>query len=124
MTEAHDKADFIKPIDEEPGMPGSEADLDPQPDWEPFFPGSGRLKGKVAIVTGADSGIGRATAVLFAREGAKVAISYLCEDEDAMKTKARSCAKNHGIKVLMGDMTDIPTGTTAAKKKERFELCL
>ena len=41
-----------------------------------------------------------------------------------MKTKARSCAKNHGIKVLMGEMTDIPTGTTAAKKKERFELCL
>ena len=41
-----------------------------------------------------------------------------------MKTKARSCAKNHGVKVLMGDMIDIPSGTTAAKKKERFELCL
>ena len=44
--------------------------------------------------------------------------------KDEMKTKARSCAKHHGIKVLMGDMTDVPSGTSTAKKKERFELCL
>ncbi|MBI1402501.1 MAG: glucose 1-dehydrogenase [Porphyrobacter sp.] len=67
-------------------LPGSEAKLDPKPEWQPRYPGSGRLKGKVAIVTGGDSGIGRAVAALFAREGADVCIAYLEEDEDAKRT--------------------------------------
>jgi NAD(P)-dependent dehydrogenase (short-subunit alcohol dehydrogenase family) len=67
-------------------LPGLEANLDPKPEWHPRYPGSGRLKGKVAIVTGGDSGIGRAVAVLFAREGANVVISHLEEDQDAEAT--------------------------------------
>ena len=68
--------------------PGKEADLELQPRWQaPDYVGSGKLEGKVAIVTGADSGIGRAVAVLFAREGADVAVLYLDEHGDAGRTK-------------------------------------
>ena len=70
----------------EDALPGHESRLDPKPDWMPRYPGSGRLKDKVAIVTGGDSGIGRAVAALFAREGARVAVVYLCEHDDARKT--------------------------------------
>jgi NAD(P)-dependent dehydrogenase (short-subunit alcohol dehydrogenase family) len=80
-------SDVIEPMVHEDRLPGSEARLEPKPDWEPRYPGSGRLKDKVAIVTGGDSGIGRAVAALFAREGADVAILYLCEHEDAKKTR-------------------------------------
>lgn len=71
---------------QEAELPGLEAELDPKPEWQPLYPGSGRLEGKVAIVTGGDSGIGRAVAVLFAREGANIVISHLEEDEDADAT--------------------------------------
>lgn len=71
----------------EDALPGHESRLDPKPQWKPRYPGSGRLDGKVAIVTGADSGIGRAVAALYAREGADIAIVYLLEDDDAQETK-------------------------------------
>jgi NAD(P)-dependent dehydrogenase (short-subunit alcohol dehydrogenase family) len=97
-------ASYITPIAEEPEMPGHESDLERKPEWQPRYPGSGRLKGKVAIVTGADSGIGRATAVLFAREGADIAMSYLCEHDDAKKTRELCEAEGAKVFSLAGDL--------------------
>ena len=101
-----DDADVLIPRVREADMPGSEAKLEPKPDWEPRFAGSDRLKGKVALVPGADSGIGRATAALFAREGADVAIAYLCEDEDAEKTKQIVEGEGRKAILLRGDIGD------------------
>jgi hypothetical protein len=87
--------------------PGSEADLELQPRWQaPGYLGSGKLEGKVAIVTGADSGIGRAVAVLFAREGADVAVLYLSEHEDAKRTKEAVEAEGRRCIAIAGDVRD------------------
>ncbi len=90
----------------EDALPGHESELEPKPDWEPRYPGSGRLKDKVALITGADSGIGRAVAALFAREGADVAILYLCEHDDAAETKRIVEAEGRKAIVIAGDLGD------------------
>ena len=105
-----------EPMIHEDSLPGSEAALEPKPDWTPRYPGSGRLQDKVAIVTGADSGIGRAVAALFAREGADIAIFYLCEHEDAEKTK--SIVEGEGRRAILvpGDLGDPEFAGKAVQK--------
>lgn len=87
-------------------QPGRETEMHPRPDYEPRFPGSGRLKGKVALITGGDSGIGRAVSVLFAREGADVAIVYLNEGEDAQETKRLVEREGRQCLTIAGDVCD------------------
>ena len=87
--------------------PGLESELDPRPDYiAPAYRGAGKLDGKVALITGGDSGIGRAVAVLFAREGADVAIGYLSEDADAEETKRAVEAEGRRAILLPGDVSD------------------
>jgi NAD(P)-dependent dehydrogenase (short-subunit alcohol dehydrogenase family) len=99
-------SDVMEPMVHEDQEPGHESKLEPKPDWEPRYRGSGRLKGKVALVTGADSGIGRAVAALFAREGADVSIVYLCEHDDAKVTKQIVEKEGRKALTIAGDIGD------------------
>lgn len=87
--------------------PGHEANLDPQPLYDaPFYKGSGKLEGMVALITGGDSGIGRSVAILFAREGADVTIAHLAEDEDAEETRKAVEKEGRRCLVVRGDVRD------------------
>jgi NAD(P)-dependent dehydrogenase (short-subunit alcohol dehydrogenase family) len=87
--------------------PGLESDLNPRPQFEaPGYKGSGKLHDMAAIVTGGDSGIGRAVAVLFAREGADVAIVYLNEDGDAEETRRHVEREGRRCLLIPGDVKD------------------
>ena len=94
------------PAQKQDHQPGREDEMRPQPDYEPKFPGCGRLKDKVELITGGDSGIGRGVAVAMAREGAKIAIAYLEEHKDADETvKAVEAEGSRAIK-MAGDVGD------------------
>jgi NAD(P)-dependent dehydrogenase (short-subunit alcohol dehydrogenase family) len=87
--------------------PGSTSEMQPRPDHgEKSYQGAGRLTGKVAVITGADSGIGRATAIAFAREGADVFVSYLDEHEDAKETARWIREAGRRAELMAGDLQD------------------
>jgi NAD(P)-dependent dehydrogenase (short-subunit alcohol dehydrogenase family) len=101
-----DESDVMEPMVHQDQEPGHESQLEPKPDWQPRYRGSDRLKDKVALITGADSGIGRGVAALFAREGADIAIVYLCEHDDAARTKEIVEQEGRRALTIAGDIGD------------------
>jgi NAD(P)-dependent dehydrogenase (short-subunit alcohol dehydrogenase family) len=95
-----------QPAQEQDRQPGRESEMRPLPEYTPKFPGVGRLKGKVALITGGDSGIGRAVAVAMAREGAKIAIVYLEEHKDAEETARLVAEESSEAIKFAGDIAD------------------
>ncbi len=107
------------PPQEQERQPGRESEMRPQPDYSPRYPGAGRLMDKVAIVTGGDSGIGRAVSVLFAREGAKLAILYKEEQGDAEKTQALVEEEGSEAILIRGDVGEKSFCEKAVEKAVR-----
>jgi NAD(P)-dependent dehydrogenase (short-subunit alcohol dehydrogenase family) len=92
------------PAQSQDSMPADEYKMDPAPDYTPRYAGVDKLKDKVALITGGDSGIGRAVAILYAREGAKIAIAYLEEGKDAEETKRLVEAEGAECLLIQGDL--------------------
>ncbi|MES2573505.1 MAG: SDR family oxidoreductase [Bacteroidota bacterium] len=102
---------------QEQTLPGHEHKMNPEPEIiRENYKGSGKLKGKIALITGGDSGIGRSVAVHFAREGAHVAILYLKEDKDAKRTKELVEEEGKECLVISGDLRDIKFCESAIRK--------
>ena len=95
------------PPQEQDQQPGIESEMTPRPQFlSPHYKGAGKLQGKVALITGGDSGIGRAVAILFAREGADIAIVYLNEHNDAQETARYVEAEGQNCILIPGDLRD------------------
>lgn len=95
----------LQPPQEQAHQPGRQGPMDPPPvSMRPDYSGSGKLQGRVALVTGGDSGIGRAVAQHFAREGADVAVAYLEETQDAKATQAWVEAEGRRCLLIPGDL--------------------
>jgi NAD(P)-dependent dehydrogenase (short-subunit alcohol dehydrogenase family) len=94
------------PAQRQARQPGVEREMRPRPDYTPKYPGCGKLKDKVAVITGGDSGIGRAVAVAMAREGALISILYLNEHEDAKETVRLVEAEGSQAILFAGDVGD------------------
>jgi NAD(P)-dependent dehydrogenase (short-subunit alcohol dehydrogenase family) len=100
------KNDQSKPAQTQESQPGNEHQMTPKPEViDADYKGSDKLKGKVAIITGGDSGIGRAVAVAFAAEGANVVIAYLDEEKDASETKKMVKDKGGELLAIKGDVS-------------------
>lgn len=97
----------LQPPQHQDEQPGREAEMTPRPKADdPQYRGSGKLQGKVALITGGDSGIGRAVAIAFAKEGADVAIMYLNEHDDAKQTKQMVEEQGQRAVAIAGDIGD------------------
>ncbi|MGE0340754.1 MAG: SDR family NAD(P)-dependent oxidoreductase, partial [Xanthobacteraceae bacterium] len=94
----------VNPPQQQDRQPGRESEMRPLPDYEPKTRGSGRLKNKVVLITGGDSGIGRAVAVAMAREGASIAFGFLNEKKDAAETVKLIEAEKREAVSLAGDI--------------------
>lgn len=111
----------LRPRQTQARQPGRESAMQPRPDSTPRFTGCGRLEGKVALITGGDSGIGRAVARAMAREGAEIAIAYLEEDGDARETRALVADEGREAFALAGDIGDpVQAGSLVAQVIAHF----
>ena len=105
MPEQQEQQEGQFPPQQQDQRPGIESEMTPQPQAEdPKYRGSGKLSGKAALITGGDSGIGRAAAIMFAKEGADVSIVYLNEHSDAEETKSQVEAEGRRCILIAGDI--------------------
>lgn len=109
MVQSKSKKQQVQPPQQQNQQPGIEAEMIPKPQTRDIhYRGSGKLDGKVALITGGDSGIGRSVAILYAREGADVAIVYLDEDTDAKETKQLVELEGKRCVLVRGDIGNEP----------------
>lgn len=117
MSTDYDQQQEERPPQHQPRQPGVEAEMEPAPVIVPeHYRGSGKLEGKRALITGGDSGIGRAVAVLFAMEGADVSIVYLDEHEDAEETVRMVEGQDRRCVPIACDLREEPNCQTAVKR--------